>query len=134
LRITRLAILVELAGAGRTGGLPLTGPDDDAGLRASLRVAAELAGHPLPHRPVSVGWANESMGDFVKEGVEDVGFCVPVGVEGVQGDDPPPRAAGAESMGVVAELQPPSTHVQAVLLEQLPSDGNEPGPVHAPLL
>ena len=128
--VARLSVLVELAGAGRTGGLPLTGPDDDAGLRASLRVAAELAGHRFPHRPVSVGWPNESVGDLVKEGVEDVGFRVPVGVEGVQGDDPPPRATGAESMCVVAKLHPPATKGKAVQLEQLTSGRSELAPVH----
>jgi hypothetical protein len=55
--------------------------------------------------------------NLVEKGVEDKSFCVPVGVEAVQGNDTTPRATGAESMAVVAELQSPATSVKAVLLE-----------------
>jgi hypothetical protein len=74
------------------------------------------------------------MSDLVEKGVANNGFGVRVGIEGVEGDDPLTGAARAESMGVVPELKPPTTHVQAVLLEQLSCDANEPTPVHDDLL
>jgi hypothetical protein len=74
------------------------------------------------------------VGDFVEKGVEDVGLGVPVGVEGVQGNDPPLRAARAEPVAVVVEFERPAQQVTSVQFEKLTSDGNESASVRAPLL
>jgi hypothetical protein len=70
------------------------------------------------------------MSDFVQKRVQDRLLVVVVSVVIIKGDNEPPRTAPANAMAQGLELQPPTTSVKTVFLEQLPSDSYEPGPVH----